>query len=136
MPAGKDDWRRMHEEQFLTGLAFAWRRYQAFSGNWEHEHCEFCFKKFLDASYADWMRAALSEKPDEYAAAGYTNLRHGDVPAGRHWICVDCFSDFLPEYRWEVADADLLDSWPYDPPEPKQRPTARDFDPDAMSKGP
>ena len=44
VPVAKDDWRRMGQERFLMGLKFAWRRYQAFSGNWEHEHCEFCFK--------------------------------------------------------------------------------------------
>lgn len=45
VPVAKDDWRRMGQERFLTDLKFAWKRYQAFSGNWEHEHCEFCFKK-------------------------------------------------------------------------------------------
>jgi hypothetical protein len=135
VPVAEDDWRRMGQERFLTDLKFAWKRYQAFSGNWEHEHCEFCSKKFLDALYADWMRVALADKPDEYAAAGYTNRRHGDIPAGRFWICKECFSDFLPEYRWAVEEADP-ESWPYDAPEPKPRPTASDFDADASSQSP
>lgn len=125
----------MGQERFLTGLKFAWRRYQAYSGNWEHEHCEFCFRKFLDGSYAEWMRVALAEEPDECAAAGYANLRHGDVPAGRSWICDECFADFVPEYRWEVEEANP-DSWPYDPSERKPRPTESDFDPDAPGKSP
>jgi hypothetical protein len=125
----------MGQERFLTDLTFAWKRYQAFSGNWEHEHCEFCSKKFLDGSYAEWMRIALAEKPDGYAAAGYTNRQHGDVPAGRFWICADCFADFVPEYRWGVEEADP-ETWPYDAPEPKPRPTASDFDPGTSSKSP
>lgn len=78
---------------------------------------------------------SLAEEPDECAAAGYANLRHGDVPAGRSWICDECFADFVPEYRWEVEEANP-DSWPYDPSERKPRPTESDFDPDAPGKSP
>ena len=87
------------------------------------------------ATYADWMRVALAEKPDDYAAGGHTNLRQQDVAAGRFWICNDCFGDFLPEYGWRVERADP-DSSPYDPPEPKPHPTSSDFDPNARSAGP
>jgi hypothetical protein len=95
------------------------------SANREHEHREFCSKKFLDPSYADWMREALASGSDEYAAGGFTNLRHDDTPAGKHWICRACFDDFLTEHHWDVEVSDP-GAWPYDPPEPSPRPTADD----------
>jgi len=125
----------MGQERYLSGIQFTWKRYQALSGNWEHEHCEFCFKKFLDPAYADWMRQTLASDSKDCAAAGFTNVRHDETPAGRHWICRSCFEDFAPEYRWEVVESDP-DAWPYDPPEPNPRPTAADYDPEAGSHGP
>lgn len=133
MKPAPDDWRRMGQEDRLAGLTFTWKNYQAYSGNWEHDHCEFCFKKFLDPDYADWMREALADPSDEHAGAGYANIRAGDTPSGRHWVCRDCFNDFRPEFGWEVVDSDP-DSWPYDTPKPNPRPTAADFDPDARSR--
>jgi hypothetical protein len=70
----------MGQEDQLAGLAFTWKLYQAYSGNWEHDHCGFCFKKFLDPAYADWMREALANPSEENAGAGYTNVRAGDTP--------------------------------------------------------
>lgn len=126
----------MGQENFLSGLRLTWKRYQAFSGNWEHEHCKFCFKKFLDPAYAAWMRKALAEESDRYAAAGYTNLRYGDTPAGRHWVCRECFEDFRSEYGWVVRHSDP-EGWPYGTTQPNSRPTAADYiDPNAATRGP
>jgi hypothetical protein len=133
MPPAPDDWRRIGQEDRLAGLAFAWKNYQAYSGNWDHDHCEFCFKKFLDPGYADWMREALTEPSEQHAGAGYANVGTDDTPSGRHWVCRACFNDFRPEFGWEVVDSDA-DSWPYDTPEPNPRPTAADFDPDAHTR--
>ena len=123
-----DDWRRMGQESYLAGLAFTWRSYQTYTGNWEHDHCEFCWKKFLDPGYSDWMREALADPAAENADAGYTNVRAGEKPSGTHWVCRECFGDFQPEFGWEVVDSDPT-AWPYDTAEPNPRPTAADFEP-------
>lgn len=123
----------MGQEHFLAGLSFTWKRYQASSGNWDHEHCEFCNKKFLDAHYAAWMRETLMHPSDDHVGAGYSNLRRGDTPSGRHWVCRECFSDFGAEFGWTVVQSDS-EAWPYDTPEPRPRPTAGDFDPEARSQ--
>ena len=130
-----DDWRRTGQEEWLSGLRLTWKRYQAYSGNWEHEHCEFCWKKFLDEHYAQWMHDALASQSPEHCGFGFTNVRHEDIPAGRHWICRECFDDFVPEFGWSVEESDPQ-AWPYDPPEPRPRPTASDFEPGAPSRGP
>ncbi len=124
MGAAPGDWRRMGQESYLSGLAFTWKRYQAYSGNWEHEHCRFCWKTFLDPHYSRWAREALATASD-HADSGYTNLRSATTPSGNNWICRECFDDFLPEFGWQVTHSDP-DSWPYDTSEPNPRPTAAD----------
>lgn len=131
----RDDWRRTGQEDYLSDLRLTWRRFQAYSGSWDHEHCEFCWKKFVDEDYAPWMRAVLQSDSPEHAGFGYTNLRHEEVPAGRFWICRECFDDFASEFRWRLEQRDP-EAWPYDPPEPQPRPTAADFDRDLPSRGP
>ena len=136
MAVGADDWRRQGQESYLSGLRWAWRRYQVLSGNWEHEHCEFCFKSFLDASYSDSMREALAADPDKNASGGFANLRHDETPAGRHWVCRACFDDFRAEFHWELDEEADPNSWPYDAPGPAPRPTAADYDPGTRGHGP
>ena len=135
MVPGRDDWRRRGQERYLAGLRFARRRYQAYSGNWDHEHCEFCFRKFLDRDYAGWMREALEAPSQGQTGAGYANLASGGTPSGRYWICPECFGDFQAEFEWPVLECDP-ESWPYDTPEPKPRPTAADFNSDQPSRSP
>jgi len=133
----ENDWRRTGQEQYLKGLRLSWKRFQAYSGNWDHEHCEFCWRKFLDKDYAPWMREALATEASEYAGYGFTNVRQEILPGGRYryWICRECFDDFRLEFGWAINDSDPQ-GWPYDPPEPRTRPTASDFDPNAGSRGP
>ena len=103
MVPAPDDWRRMRQEDYLTGLAFTLTDYKVYSANWDHDHCEFCFKKFLDPSYADWMRDALAKPSDDHAGSGYANVAAGDTPSARYWVCRECFDDFRPEFGWELV---------------------------------
>ena len=129
------DWRLTGDQPELSGVPLTWKRYQAYSGNWEHEHCVFCQKKLLDRDYAPWMRTVLDRGSPGHAGFGYTNLHHGALPSGLHWICQDCFTDFEPRFHWPVKASDP-DAWPYDPPEPHPRPTQADYDPDRPHDGP
>ena len=122
-----DDWRRGWHVRNLEGLRLTWKRFQAYSATWEHEHCAFCWKKFLDESYSPAMRDHLQRPESEDIAFGFTNLGRDDLPAGTYWICRACFDDFLEELEWTVEQSDP-EAWPYDPPEPRPRPTAADFE--------
>jgi hypothetical protein len=126
MSVAPDDWRRTGQEEFLLDATLTWNNYQALSAEWEHEHCEFCFHKFLDAHYSSLHADALASAPDEQSPAGYTNLPEEGRPAGKWWICATCFNDFKEEFRWKVEEADPA-AWPYERPEPTARPTAADF---------
>jgi hypothetical protein len=129
-----NDWRRRGQEKHLRGARLAWRRYQAMSAQWEHEHCEFCWAKFLDANYSPAHRVLLESDP-EVLAGGYTEAPGGTQPAGEHWICKPCFEDFREEFEWELVPSDP-EAWPYARPEPHPRPTQADFDRDAVVRRP
>lgn len=77
------DWRLQNQERYLKGVALHYAAYKPASQNWEHDHCEFCGRKFsllpqdLNAGYCT---------SDEY-----------------HWICVDCYADFKEMFGWTVT---------------------------------
>lgn len=99
------------------GATLTWKRYQPRRPAWEHEHCEFCFHKFLDPNYASSHAKMLSDDPVGSSDAGYTNVHDSGRPAGEWWVCRECFSDFEDEFHWTVAHSDP-DGWPYEPPAP------------------
>ncbi|MGZ6616197.1 MAG: hypothetical protein ACXVFQ_17400 [Solirubrobacteraceae bacterium] len=109
------------------GADLTWKRSRALSTEWEHEHCEFCFHKFMDPESSPHAAEALRNEPDKQSDAGYTNVEAPDRPAGKWWICKQCFADFAEELGWTVVDSDP-DAWPYDGPAPEHRPTATDHD--------
>jgi hypothetical protein len=123
MPAAPDDWRRRGQEAYLRGARLTYKRYQARSAQWEHEHCEFCWQKFVDAEHSAEHRRALERGSGEAEPAGYTNLGADGVPAGKWWICARCHDDFAEELGWIVTRTDP-GAWPYAPPEPGPRPTS------------
>jgi hypothetical protein len=126
MTAAAGDRRRRGQEDYLRGARLTWKRYQARSGQWEHEHCEFCWQKFLDGEYSDEHRRTLEEQPATIDPAGYTNLSADGKPAGNWWVCKRCYPDFAAEFEWVLVETDP-DAWPYDGPEPRPRPTAADY---------
>ena len=122
----ESDGRRRGQEEYLRGARLTWRRYQAMSAQWEHEHCDFCWATFLDANYSP-KHGELMEADPEVLPGGYTEAPGGAEPAWEHWICPACFADFREEFEWVVVPSDP-EAWPYALPEPNPRPTGADFD--------
>lgn len=78
----KDDWRERGQEEYLSGLTFSFCRYTPFSETWEHDHCEYCYKKIY------------TEIIDDYCTdKGYCS------DDKRIWICLECFNDFKEKHR-------------------------------------
>jgi hypothetical protein len=69
---------------------------------WDHDHCEFCWTKFMAANYPPERREWRDRRP-EILAAGYTLAEPG---ARRIWICPTCFHDFRDHFGWTVTSAD------------------------------
>jgi hypothetical protein len=74
-----EEWFLRHEK-YLTGITLVRRHWSQTRENWDHDHCEFCWKTF-----SDWS-GALHE--------GWTD------PEEYWWICDDCFSKFHERFRW------------------------------------
>ena len=83
------DWRRRGQEDYLLGKTLLHRTYRQYPANpsWDHDHCEFCWAKFMVGDDPDVLHVGYCTE-DEY-----------------HWICETCFEDFKEEFRWRVGPA-------------------------------
>ncbi len=74
------DWRLQGQERYLAGVALRRKKYTRYREDWEHDHCEFCGRKF--------------------------STREGDLNDGYvtsdnyHWVCNDCYEDFKAVFNW------------------------------------
>ena len=84
--ADESDWRLMGQERYLTGVVLVRCRYcrPQHNSNWDHDHCAFCWAKFMIEDFPDVLHEGYCTK-DEY-----------------HWICAQCFADFRDLFGWSV----------------------------------
>ena len=100
-----DDWRlNRGQGEYLHGATLVRKPYRVWSETWEHDHCEFCWAKFVDPAFSE-AHARLAQDPEVrtegYAAAGTGPEGQDDY----HWICATCFKDFHESFGWQVAAA-------------------------------
>jgi len=69
MPDEKD-WRITNQINYLRGKELIYGQYHPKCEEWEHEHCEFCWGKFIESSY------------------GYCTVDTN------YWICEECYNHF------------------------------------------
>jgi hypothetical protein len=101
-PPADGDWRLTGQERYLAGAQWVRRRYRATSETREHEHCEFCWTKFMDPGFSPKHRR-FSEAHPEVLTEGYaTTAAHPDG-ADSHWVCEACFSDFAARLGWHLV---------------------------------
>ena len=72
------DWRSMGQEEYLMNQILTFDEYKRYSDTWNHDHCEFCTKKFSE------YNNDLHE--------GYYTLDNNI------WICEGCFNDFHEKF--------------------------------------
>jgi hypothetical protein len=77
-----DDWRLTNQMNYLQNAVLVWKEYQAPSESWDHDHCEFCWAKFMEGDYPDVQRTGYATE-DDY-----------------HWVCKPCFDDFKEMFGW------------------------------------
>ncbi len=80
------DWRLTDQDTFLMGATLVHRRYRLSRSDpdWDHDHCAFCWAKFMVEDLPDVLHEGYAT-PDDY-----------------HWICEQCFRDFQGQYHWQV----------------------------------
>jgi len=52
---------------------------------WDHDHCAFCFEKF--------MVETAAEQPFAYRSQDYNT-----------WICETCYNDFNEKFKWKLIE--------------------------------
>jgi len=77
-----NDWRFFGQDRYLRGATVTWVEYPAPTCASDHDHCAFCFEKFMLG------------QPDTLTA--------GYVTTDGHWICKPCFEDFKQEFEFKV----------------------------------
>ncbi len=93
MALEQDDWRLTNQQSYLQGAVLAWQRYVAWSDTWEHDHCAFCWAKFMEPD-AETLPGVLTE--------GYATTEDHARGARYYWVCNQCFDDFASMFDWRV----------------------------------
>ncbi len=91
--SGADDWRLTNQVRYLSGVALHWRTWSPSrpadaGGDWDHDHCAFCWVHFGDHIFED--------DPDTQVAGFSTD-------DSVHWIGQTCCEDFHAQFGWVVA---------------------------------
>ena len=101
--ADDTDWRLTNQDHHLQGAALKWKRYRVWSETWEHDHCEFCWAKFMDPDFSEDHRQYIAEHAD-VLTEGYTTTAEHEHGAEYHWICKPCFDDFVDRFQWRIVE--------------------------------
>lgn len=127
--ADEEDWRLRGQSSYLHGATLLKKRYHAWSEDWEHDHCEVCWAKFMDPEFSPEHRQFIHDNPDVltegYAVQDRAPDPSGDVVMGRifaddqqaiqpkvpresradyWWVCPGCVKDFAERFEWVVID--------------------------------
>jgi len=78
------DW-RVDNAKRTRGAVLHLRKYARPREDWDHDHCEGCFAKFMESG------------SPEVLTEGYI------TEDNKRWICPDCFRDLKEEMEWKLA---------------------------------
>lgn len=90
-----DDWRLQGQERYLQGVSLRFKRYVTLDENWDHDHCSFCWAKFMDEQNVNAPSDSLHE--------GYATLASEKRGEDYYWICETCFNDFKEQFHWKLV---------------------------------
>lgn len=84
----ESDWRLQGQERYLKGITLVHCHYRQYARDpaWDHDHCEFCWAKFMVDEYPDVLHQGYATQ-DDY-----------------RWICEKCFEEFKDMFGWLVVD--------------------------------
>jgi hypothetical protein len=81
-----EDWRLRNQIDYLRNAALVWKEYHTPSESWDHDHCAFCWAKFMEGDYPDVLHMGYATE-DDY-----------------DWVCKRCFDDFKEMFGWTARD--------------------------------
>jgi hypothetical protein len=77
------DW-RIDNAKWTRGAVLRLSKYSRPREDWDHDHCEACWAKFMEPGPSELTEGYVTED----------NSR---------WICARCFSDLKDEMGWKLA---------------------------------
>lgn len=77
------DWRLRNQEPYVRDVDLYRVAYQPYRAGWDHDHCEFCGRKFA-VEGGDFIEGYATR--DRY-----------------HWVCAGCYEDFKRRFGWKVT---------------------------------
>jgi hypothetical protein len=80
-----DDWRRQGQERDLLNARLCRAPYVPPSDDWDHDHCEFCWAKFMPPG---------PDTPSDALHEGYV------TEDAQRWVCPVCAADFAEEFNF------------------------------------
>ena len=81
----KDDWRLFFgQKDNLRDKTLYFRDYTVVRSKGDHDHCEFCWDKFMD--HPETLREGYTTEDNYY------------------WICPTCFADFREMFNWTLCE--------------------------------
>jgi len=79
-----EDW-RIDSAKWTRGAVLHFRKYTRYREDWDHDHCEGCWAKFMESG------------SPEILTEGYV------TDDNYRWICPKCFQDLKEEMGWKLA---------------------------------
>lgn len=74
-------------DAILRGATLRFRRWRAPRPGWDHDHCHFCWAKFME-------EGAWPDAPEPPLHEGWT------TEDGYHWVCAACFGEHREREGW------------------------------------
>lgn len=93
------DWRLHRQETYLQGATLVKKKYWDRRPDDDHDHCEFCWTKFMVVPYTPADEVILTEG---YAVQGRT--ADPRFPDDYYWVCPACVADFASRFDWTVVN--------------------------------
>jgi hypothetical protein len=93
------DWRLRGQESYLHGATLVRKLYWNRRPDDDHDHCEFCWAKFMVEPYEG--------ATEEILAVGYAvqdRTADEDFPNDYYWVCPTCVRDFAKRFQWTVIE--------------------------------
>ena len=72
--------------KWTRGAVVRFQKYTSPKPDWDHDHCEGCWAKFME-----------SDSPEA--------LTEGYVTKDNRWICAECFRELHEEMGWTLPNA-------------------------------
>lgn len=77
MGAEDDDWRLTGQDEYMSGVTLVWLPYRQWSETWDHDHCMFCWAKFVpegipsdaEAEHEGYTNEGVPDVADHYCGS-------------------------------------------------------------------